>query len=77
MSGLMFGCRACAESTNAEGCGNHQVVVTQPFICPVCLGTMKVPQGFYGLRDSFGGWTTNNMTPEPCRSCNNTGVVWR
>lgn len=37
--------------------------------CPVCNGNGVVRFGFY-LQ------TTSTVTPEPCRSCNGTGIVW-
>jgi DnaJ-class molecular chaperone len=46
-----------------------------PFRCPVCNGTGRVPNGFY---DAIGvdHWTTSDATPEPCRSCGGTGIVY-
>jgi hypothetical protein len=46
----------------------------KPYRCPICGGTGKVQAGFY---DQFGGaWSTTSISPEPCRSCNGTGIVW-
>lgn len=45
-----------------------------PFKCPVCNGTKVVPNGFYN--STSGYYTTNSTTPEPCQSCNGTGIVW-
>ena len=42
-----------------------------PHTCPVCGGTGTVPSNFYN--HSQTGTTCN---PEPCRSCNGTGIVW-
>jgi hypothetical protein len=39
-----------------------------PHTCPVCLGTMQVPGGFYGVN-------TTSTVLEKCRSCEN-GIVW-
>ena len=50
--------------------------LTQPFTCPVCSGRGKVPSGFYSHVGS-DSWTVSHTTPEPCRSCSETGVVWR
>ena len=45
-----------------------------PFICPVCNGNGLVPNGFY---NQVGGeWSTTSVTPEQCRSCQGTGIVW-
>jgi len=45
-----------------------------PFVCPVCRGNGLVPNGFY---DQVGGqWSTTSITPEICRSCDGTGIVW-
>jgi hypothetical protein len=45
-----------------------------PYCCPVCLGNGMVANGFY---NQVGGlWSTSDATPEKCRSCNGTGVVW-
>ena len=46
----------------------------QPHRCPVCGGNGLVPNGFY--RQTSGTWTTSDVTPETCRSCNGTGLVW-
>lgn len=43
----------------------------RPYCCPVCAGKATVPIGFYG--ESILAGTT---APEPCRSCNGSGVVW-
>jgi hypothetical protein len=42
----------------------------QPFKCPVCLGTGKVPVDFYS------GLPTTDCNPQPCRSCHGSGIVW-
>jgi DnaJ-class molecular chaperone len=45
-----------------------------PFRCPVCNGQGDVPSGFYtaiGLNE----WPVTNIAPEPCRTCNGTGMV--
>jgi len=46
-----------------------------PFKCPVCNGTGRVSRGFY---DAIGvdNWTTSDATPETCRSCGGTGIVY-
>ncbi len=46
--------------------------VSIPFKCPVCEGCGLVPCGFYsGLRNS------TSVTPEKCKTCNGTGVIWK
>lgn len=47
----------------------------KPYICPVCNGRGHVPNGFYSVVGGTG-WTTSSITPEICRSCNGTGIVW-
>ena len=42
--------------------------------CPVCGGNGLVPCGFYN--QTSGHWGTTSITPETCRSCNGTGVVF-
>lgn len=42
--------------------------------CPVCYGKGIVPNGFYNSEGEY--WMTSDMTPEKCRSCNGTGIVW-
>ena len=45
-----------------------------PHRCPVCNGSGLVPNGFYMQTSSH--WSTSSITPEICRSCGGTGVVW-
>lgn len=45
-----------------------------PFVCPVCGGNGLVANGFYN--QTGGQWSTTSATPEVCRSCNGTGIVW-
>jgi hypothetical protein len=45
-----------------------------PHLCPVCKGNGLVPNGFY--MQTSGHWSTSSITPEKCRSCNGTGIVW-
>lgn len=45
-----------------------------PHRCPVCNGNGLVPNGFY--MQTSGHWSTSSITPETCRSCGGTGVVW-
>lgn len=42
-----------------------------PFCCPVCLGRGLVAPGFYTL-----GNVTTSLTPDGCRACGGTGLVW-
>lgn len=42
--------------------------------CPVCGGNGLVPNGFYNTVS--GIWSTTSITPETCRSCNGTGLVF-
>jgi RecJ-like exonuclease len=46
-------------------------IKTQPYVCPVCNGTGKVPAGFYTK-----GIASTTASPVQCRSCNGTGIVW-
>ncbi len=45
-----------------------------PCRCPVCNGNGLVPPGFYG--QTSGQWSTTLTTPESCRSCGGSGIVW-
>ena len=45
-----------------------------PYRCPVCNGNGNVPNGFYN--QVSGHWSVTDITPEKCRSCNGTGIVW-
>ena len=45
-----------------------------PHRCPVCNGNGLVPNGFY--MQTSGHWSTSSITPEMCRSCGGTGIVW-
>jgi len=45
-----------------------------PYCCPVCGGNGLVPNGFYS--QTGGQWSTSNFSPETCRSCDGTGIVW-
>jgi len=49
----------------------HQKI---PYCCPVCGGNGLVPHGFYN--QTGGQWITSSFSPETCRSCNGTGIVW-
>ena len=46
----------------------------KPHICPVCRGNGLVPNGFYS--QTQGTWLTTDATPEMCRTCRATGIVW-
>ena len=45
-----------------------------PHRCPVCNGNGLVPNGFY--MQTSGHLSTSSITPETCRSCGGTGIVW-
>jgi hypothetical protein len=42
----------------------------QPYKCPVCDGTGKVPAGFYNE-----GYGSTNACPEQCQTCKGIGIV--
>jgi len=46
--------------------------MARPHTCPVCQGRGTVPQGFY----NHGDMLTSSLTPEQCRTCLGTGIVW-
>jgi DnaJ-class molecular chaperone len=48
--------------------------MSQPYCCPVCMGNGLVPNGFYNKTGNT--WTSTSASPETCRSCQGTGVVW-
>lgn len=45
-----------------------------PHKCPVCGGNGIVPNGFYSTVTGY--ITSSSVTPEMCRTCNGTGIVW-
>lgn len=45
-----------------------------PYCCPVCYGKGIVENGFYLYTGQT--WPSSSLTPEQCRSCKGTGVVW-
>ncbi len=45
-----------------------------PHRCPVCNGRGIVPNGWYSTTEQ--SWTTTSTTPDQCRSCSGTGVLW-
>jgi hypothetical protein len=46
-----------------------------PHRCPVCGGTGLVPNGWYGAIGTRS-YSTSSVTPEPCQSCNGSGILW-
>ena len=48
----------------------------RPYRCPVCDGRGTVPAGFYDGDNGCGTATTSSITPETCRTCHGTGIVW-
>ena len=46
----------------------------KPHVCPVCGGNGLVPNGFY--TQVTGRWSTTSTSPERCRTCGGTGVIW-
>lgn len=42
--------------------------------CPVCGGKGIVPNGFYASTER--SWSGTSLTPDKCRSCRGTGLVW-
>ena len=46
----------------------------EPHRCPVCQGNGLVPNGFY--RQTSRAWSTSDATPEQCKSCAGSGLVW-
>jgi DnaJ-class molecular chaperone len=46
----------------------------KPHVCPVCGGNGIVPNRFYV--QTSGAWVTTDITPEKCRTCDGTGVIW-
>ena len=45
-----------------------------PYKCPVCEGKGKVSNGFYNV---YGSGTTTDASPETCKSCYGSGILWR
>jgi hypothetical protein len=48
------------------------VIKMQPYPCPVCGGKGTVLAGFYDYYIS----NPTNTSPERCRTCDGTGIVW-
>jgi len=46
-----------------------------PHRCPVCCGNGLVPPGFY-LVPVGQTFVTTNSSPEQCRSCSGSGIIW-
>lgn len=46
----------------------------QPYKCPVCNGRGFVPNGFYSATTQE--YVSVNISPETCRSCGGTGIIW-
>lgn len=46
-----------------------------PFRCPVCNGNGQVSAGFYS--QTSGMWSGSSTGFEGCRTCMQTGIVWR
>lgn len=53
---------------------NTKDLNANPYRCPICNGSMTVPNGFYNQVNGY--WSTSSLSPEKCRSCNGTGIVW-
>jgi hypothetical protein len=51
-----------------------QVNEKKPHVCPVCWGKGIVPNNFY-LTPGHE-WTGQSLSPETCRSCGGSGIVW-
>lgn len=46
-----------------------------PHCCPVCGGRKVVPSGFYSSVPGVP-YSTTNVLPDTCQSCDGTGIVW-
>ena len=53
---------------------NYGNLRRHPFICPVCGGSRIVNNGFYNTVSGIG--STTSATPEQCKTCMGTGIVW-
>ena len=45
-----------------------------PYKCPICEGRGLVPNSFYSVGVNY--YVSSSVTPEKCKSCNGTGIVW-
>lgn len=63
-------CKCCFRVLQQNRCCDNK----QPYVCPICKGTGKVPSGYYCrlLSDTF----VSSGGEEECRSCKGTGVLW-
>jgi hypothetical protein len=75
MSGYVAPCGHWVPSETVHIC---DITATRPacWCCPVCEGRGHVPAGFYHSV-AWQSWSASSLTPEKCRSCDGTGVVWR
>ena len=64
----------CEVTLNSPSGTINLVQSKQAYKCPVCEGNGLVPNGFYNQTD--GQWSSTSITPEICKSCKGTGVVW-
>lgn len=46
-----------------------------PYKCPVCDGRGNVPRGFYDCNPILHN-TSTDCSPEVCKSCGGSGIVW-
>ncbi len=47
-----------------------------PYKCPICEGRGIVPNGFYSIPVQQGTFTSNSTSPETCKGCGGTGVIY-
>ena len=75
-------CRQDTAGNHEYNCPNYvrtsKPVITYthekiPYRCPVCGGKGELPSGFYQTKKYY---STANTSPEPCRTCNGTGIIW-
>ena len=67
-------CAFCHYMTSSRRHADAVTPPQAPFVCPVCYGKGTVPTGFYF---QFGSGSSPSTVPEPCRTCDSTGIVWR
>jgi hypothetical protein len=64
----------CEATLTPPSCTINLIQSKQPFCCPVCGGNGLVPNGFYLQVGKT--WSSSDATPEKCKSCHGTGIVW-
>jgi hypothetical protein len=66
--------RDCFPFNSCYEAYQSQYLKQTPYKCPICEGKGIVPNGFYSV---YGSGTTTDASPETCKSCYGSGILWR